>query len=692
MSFWPINYHGDIHPNEGQLGQAKDITIVSNVTMTPPTDFIKLFHRYYITNNSGGTLSVTLPAITATTFTLYQVIPGWSCIIKNCGTDDIEIETTAGNILFTIKADRCITVIAEESDGSLVTDWEVIDHNGEPGPTGPTGPAGPDGAQGTTGATGASELNEWVVVGDPFPHLAIPTITDSVYTFNGTVMGATANIGTENLYVEGSMVVNGNTSMPTTGVVLFGTMIAAKGFRYGNATGNQFDPSIVGTRSVSFGVNNTVRGDESFAVGTSNSIPITSVRSVAIGSSHTINTSECYAFGAQHFIGTGDNYNFFFGRQNTSTGGGLNCISGDTNQIGSSDNCFIHGISNNISASINSGNIIFGNSNSCSGASSNTQNVLFSFSSDMSRGSTFNTIIGNDHSIDFSTAINDTGLCGRRQVASSNNMFTYAGTGTVRAEANPAYALMGGTTLTSTGTAIIGRITATGAVQPVGEIITNTFTTGNADIGEYFEKVSEYANVDLTGYFVKVASDGKITKATTENDVIGIVSGTSMATGDAAELHWAGAIEKDTMGRPVTEYCKKRDIANIFNTYYSDNDIKSSFNDIEYSDTAVDAFIDTLPDDQRKTDLINALNDTTRDRAVCTITSGLYDPEQTYIPRSKRPEWQVVGILGKIYVYDDGSCIVGDKCTVNSDGVATAGTKWYVMERIDTNIIRILFK
>ena len=73
------------------------------------------------------------------------------------------------------------------------------------------------------------------------------------------------------------------------------------------------------------------------------------------------------------------------------------------------------------------------------------------------------------------------------------------------------------------------------------------------------------------------------------------------------------------------------------------------------------------------------------------ITNPDYDPTKEYIPRSQRPEWMPVGLLGKIYVRDNGLCKVGSKCSCR-DGIAIPGNRWYILSRSSPNVIRVLFK
>ncbi len=50
-----------------------------------------------------------------------------------------------------------------------------------------------------------------------------------------------------------------------------------------------------------------------------------------------------------------------------------------------------------------------------------------------------------------------------------------------------------------------------------------------------------------------------------------------------------------------------------------------------------------------------------------------------------------VGLLGVMHVRDDGTCIIGKKCSV-SNGIATNGNKWYVLDRINEKTVKILFR
>ena len=62
-----------------------------------------------------------------------------------------------------------------------------------------------------------------------------------------------------------------------------------------------------------------------------------------------------------------------------------------------------------------------------------------------------------------------------------------------------------------------------------------------------------------------------------------------------------------------------------------------------------------------------------------------------YIPRSKRKEWIPVGLLGKLYVRDNGLCSVGARCDCEF-GIAVPGNRWWVLARSGPNVIQILYR
>lgn len=178
-----------------------------------------------------------------------------------------------------------------------------------------------------------------------------------------------------------------------------------------------------------------------------------------------------------------------------------------------------------------------------------------------------------------------------------------------------------------------------------------------ADYAEYFEwKDGNPANEDRVGYIVTLDGD-KIVKANSGDDILGICSGTAMVLGDSAEWNWNKRYLTDDFGRIIYEDRMEHHEA----IYNPDGEL------IE------EAWDEEVHAPKQNPD---------------------YDPSQPYTKRADRPEWQIVGMMGKLYVRDDGSCVVNGYADV-ANGIATKATgktNMRVMERVNDSIIRVLMK
>ena len=178
-----------------------------------------------------------------------------------------------------------------------------------------------------------------------------------------------------------------------------------------------------------------------------------------------------------------------------------------------------------------------------------------------------------------------------------------------------------------------------------------------ADYAEYFEwKDGNPNNEDRVGYIVCLDGN-KIVKANTGDDILGICSGTAMVLGDSAEWNWSKRYLTDNFGRII----------------YEDR--------IEHHEAIYN------PDGE----LIKEAWD---EEVHAPKQNPDYDTTKPYIKRSDRPEWQIVGMMGKLYVRDDGSCVVNGYADV-VNGIATKATgktNMRVMERINDSIVRVLLK
>lgn len=180
-----------------------------------------------------------------------------------------------------------------------------------------------------------------------------------------------------------------------------------------------------------------------------------------------------------------------------------------------------------------------------------------------------------------------------------------------------------------------------------------TYNSSGADYAEMFEwEDGNISNEDRIGKFVTLDGD-KIKLATSQDDyILGVVSGNPSIIGDSHDDQWAGMFEKDIYGRPVYEKV-------------------------------------TIPEEKDEEGNIispETINDQLK-------VSDKYKNDEEYIPRSKRPEWTAVGLLGKLICIDDGTAEINGYVRPNENSIATHSeekTKYRVMKRIDETHIQIL--
>ena len=180
--------------------------------------------------------------------------------------------------------------------------------------------------------------------------------------------------------------------------------------------------------------------------------------------------------------------------------------------------------------------------------------------------------------------------------------------------------------------------------------IAGTMSSAGADYAEFFEwKDGNPEAEDRVGYIVSLDGD-KLILANEGDYILGVVSGTATVLGDNPEWNWAKRWVTDDFGR------------------------------IQYEDKV----IHHEAENGRP-----AWDEPVRE----PIINPDYDPDQKYTKRADRPEWSTVGMMGKLYVRDDGTCQVnGYAKPIN--GVATASTSgtMRVIERVSDNVIRVVIK
>jgi hypothetical protein len=237
---------------------------------------------------------------------------------------------------------------------------------------------------------------------------------------------------------------------------------------------------------------------------------------------------------------------------------------------------------------------------------------------------------------------------------------------------------------------IIGTVTGGGSPDPVGGGLAHFWAVNGADYAEYFEwDDGNTGSEDRVGYFVKLV-DEKIVFADNDANVIGVSTHSTHSgyIGDCAGLYWHSANLRDDFGRLQSYWDYKAPLITILqiNGIEITGDIQVLLDSKDCDDSTI--LIDILPlvDSSLYTAISNIVPN------GCAKSNPDYDPSLKYTPRSLRNEWTPVTLMGKIYVRDDGTCVVGQKCSCGSGGIAVPGTGWRVMSRKSANVIRILYK
>ena len=192
----------------------------------------------------------------------------------------------------------------------------------------------------------------------------------------------------------------------------------------------------------------------------------------------------------------------------------------------------------------------------------------------------------------------------------------------------------------------------------------STFKSSGADYAEMLEWLDgNVEKEDRTGLFVTLEGD-KIRVATSEDDyILGIVSACPSVCGDVRDDTWGNMHLTNIYGQPILE----------------EVEIPERTEEIVTVSEEGEEVTETVVIEQAHTEIRQKLN-------------PKYDNTQEYIPRSERPEWDAVGVLGKLVAIDDGSCEENGWCRVGQCGIATKSeqkTRFRVMKRLDQNHIKI---
>lgn len=192
-----------------------------------------------------------------------------------------------------------------------------------------------------------------------------------------------------------------------------------------------------------------------------------------------------------------------------------------------------------------------------------------------------------------------------------------------------------------------------------GNITANKYYTTGADYAEFWEwEDGNPDHEDRVGHFVSFHGT-KIRYSSAGDNLcrVGVISGNPAVAGDSDKTYWKQKYQTDIYGRI------------LWGMVHHDDEIAGTAEDGRpiYRYQEGDYYEPLLNPD--------------------------YDPEQEYIARKDRPEWDYVGTHGKLVVRDDGTCVEDGFCVPADGGMATAAEEgFYVMERLDGSHIRIYMK
>jgi len=157
-----------------------------------------------------------------------------------------------------------------------------------------------------------------------------------------------------------------------------------------------------------------------------------------------------------------------------------------------------------------------------------------------------------------------------------------------------------------------------------------TYTSPAADYAEYFEWVdSNPDQEDRVGITVALENN-QIRPAQSGDTVIGVVSATPAMIGDAAELEWNQKYLTDEFGRTITE---------AYHCWQWTDEEGKPHNRFSFDDCS------DVPSDAVRHD-----TDAQGNALVKPVLNPAFDPATPYVPRSQRPEWAPVGLVGKLRI------------------------------------------
>ena len=486
----------------------------------------------------------------------------------------------------------------------------------------------------------------------------------------------------------------------------------AGSFRAGATSGSTWSRPNVGDRSVAFGNATTASGLGAFAHGTS--VRVAGNWNVGFGSSVRIdgdNTRYNIAHGddvqvnssatnptvanlavgqsLQLLSGTRDSLgNLFCGQQNRLRETSGSVTAGINNDVLAVVYSLIGGRGSNIDNTEDC--MVAGNGLTLTGV----RRSVVSGISTISSGVTSNSLcIGQDNSM--ASGMNHGSCIGIGLRNDTTGIALFGSNGTSLNRYSNAIQLAGGITARSQGVNLSIYTQSVGTVPTQGGAA-NFWTTGGADYSEYLEwEDGNPQSEDRIGYFVVLGQD-KISIATEPSiDVIGITSGAPGILGNSYDMNWKGANLKDAFSRDITTEVTDYDgIISFLQQRLTPDRQEPGEADVTRSQLSD---VESVPRDENFIGAVSnivpyyAQEIASYPKILANTPNPEYDPSRVYIPRSERPEWIPVCMMGQIVVRQDGTCVAGDRCSIDAQGRATSGNYWKVMKVISQGEVMIMY-
>ena len=533
---------------------------------------------------------------------------------------------------------------------------------GATGPVGPTGPTGATGATGPAGGTGSGGgatgggLNGFIGLTRDFCNRSqailqpvaggnVDIVLDTLGT--GALMRDIPDGSVEGGDCRGEYAVDLQELRGLPSQVASGNQSTISGGSSNTAAG-VFSTVSGGTRNNSLGIASTVGGG-------SNNAAIADYTTVSGGQNNFATETHAtigggianIAIGPESVIGGGGS-NAALGPNTTVSGGSNNTASGTSTTVsGGSTNVASNGFSavgggsNNLASGIFS-TVTGGNNNSATATYSSVSGGISNQASGLASatlGGVFN------QAAELATAtLGGVGLI--TTLATSVAMGSFNQPGPI---GNGERIFMIGNGADDANRSNLFSVNNAGEVRANGAIIASTV----ADFGEYFES---YDGQSIpTGTPVILTEGGKIRPAKEGEVPFGVISKTCGYIGNGAEEEWHSKYERDEDGGLIFETIEEHyeiPIIEEKEVIYQtrEGDIRSKILIPVMINVDVHDEDGKIVSSKLQPKMITSTRQVTRKKI-----SFKYNPQLQYLPRSKRPEWNVVGFLGVVKVLPGSS-------------------------------------